>query len=163
MLEQLTTAISQQFLAAMAMFKDCLEKCPEEHWDDPVAKYPFWLVAYHTLYCTDGYLEHHEDAFKPNPTFHPGGLTDLTDEYPSKRFTKDELLAYTAFCIDKLNAALARQTLETWWADSGFKRRNMSRAELFIYNLRHVEHHTGQLSAVLRRAGLEPKWVSRGL
>lgn len=34
-----------------------------------------------------------------------------------------------------------------------------ARGELHLYNLRHVQHHTGQLSAYLRRIGQVPRWV----
>lgn len=160
--EFMKNILGGQFGAALAMFTDCIEKCPPEVWDSPVAKYPFWLVAYHTLYCTDLYLSPSEDAFELSPVFHPGGRSDLEDEYPSRRFDKDEVLAYGAHVRDKAQAALAGETLESLTADSGFKRRTMSRAELYIYTLRHIEHHTGQLSAIVRKAGGDPKWVSRG-
>lgn len=162
MTEFLQTILVQQFLAVHAMFTDCIEKCPPEHWDDLVAKYPFWLVAYHTLYCTDGYLAFPEEAFEYHPVFHPAGAADINAEYPSKRFTKEELLAYAQFIKEKIERVLMAETPEVLAGDSGCKRRNMSRAELHIYNLRHIAHHTGQLSAVLRRIGLDPKWVSRG-
>lgn len=162
MSELMKTMLESQFGAAWTMFTDCIEKCPPEHWDDPVAKYPFWQVAYHTLYCTDGYLARGDDAFVLHKEFHPAGLADIENEYPSRRFTKDELLAYAKYCKAAAQKAFAEETLESLAADSGFQRRNMSRAELYIYNLRHIEHHTGQLSAVVRRAGGEPKWFSRG-
>jgi uncharacterized damage-inducible protein DinB len=158
----LKSMLEAQFGAAFAMFTDCIEKCPPEHWDALVAKYPFWLVAYHTLYCTDGYLAPSEDAFELHEDFHPGGWADINDEYPSRRFEKAELLAYAKFCREKAQAALAGETEDSLNGDSGFKRRNCSRAELYIYTLRHVQHHTGQLSAVLRREKIDPAWVGRG-
>jgi len=162
MSEDLRTILESQFAAAWRMFVDCLEQCPESHWDELVAKYPFWLVAYHTLYCTDGYLSRNEGAFQLHPQFHPAGAADIEGEHPSKRFTKTELLEYARYCGDKAKRAFSEETAATLAGDCGFERRTMNRAELHIYNLRHVEHHTGQLSAVVRRAGGEPKWISRG-
>lgn len=158
----LKAILESQFAAAWRMFINCVELCPESHWDEPVAKYPFWLVAYHTLYCTDGYLERHENDFKLDPRFHPGGAADIEGEYPSKQFTQAELLVYAAHCTEKAKRIFAKETPESLAGDCGFARRKMCRAELYIYNTRHVEHHTGQLSAVVRRAGADPKWVSRG-
>ena len=160
--ELVKTMLASQFGAALAMFIDCVEKCPPEHWDTLVAKYPFWLVAYHTLYCTDGYLARGDDAFELHRDFHPGGKSDIEDEYPSRRFEKPEVIAYARYVKEKAQAELSRETAESLAADSGFKRRNMTRAELYIYNLRHIQHHTGQLSAVLRKIGADPRWVSRG-
>ena len=45
---------------------------------------------------------------------------------------------------------------------SGFARRAFSRLEMHLYNLRHIQHHTGQLSAFLRRAGVDTRWVGAG-
>ncbi len=41
------------------------------------------------------------------------------------------------------------------------KAKNYSMLELVIYNLRHVQHHTGQLNMMLRQeTGNAPGWVS---
>jgi uncharacterized damage-inducible protein DinB len=40
--------------------------------------------------------------------------------------------------------------------------RNLSILELMLQNLRHVQHHTGQLNLLLRQRGAEPpNWVFR--
>src|SRR5262245_18942963 len=83
----LKACIISQFQATHRMLDDCIRLCPEEHWDDQVAKYQFWLVAYHTLYCLDGHLEPREEDYKTDPRFHPNGMADIEGEYPSKRFS----------------------------------------------------------------------------
>jgi hypothetical protein len=50
--------------------------------------------------------------------------------------------------------ALAAETRQSLEGSSGFSRRQFSRGELHLYNLRHVQHHSGQLSAALRRLNL---------
>lgn len=162
MANDLRTILESQFAAAWRMFVDCVRQCPESSWDEPVAKYPFWLVAYHTLYCTDGYLSRTESEFALDPRFHPGGRSDIDSEFPSKRFTKAELLDYASACAEKAKRAFAAESAESLAGDCGFARRAMSRAELHVYNTRHVQHHTGQLGAVVRRAGVELAWHSRG-
>jgi uncharacterized damage-inducible protein DinB len=38
----------------------------------------------------------------------------------------------------------------------------MQAGELLLYNLRHVQHHVGQLNLLIRQAGAEPAaWVMR--
>ncbi|MBM4112600.1 MAG: DinB family protein, partial [Phycisphaerae bacterium] len=138
MSNDLKSILESQFAAAWRMFVECVELCPESHWDELVAKYPFWLVAYHTLYCTDGYLERRETDFKLDPRFHPGGQADIDEEYPSRRFTKAELLEYARHCAEKAKRVFAGETAETLSGDCGFARRNMCRAELHVYNTRHV-------------------------
>lgn len=174
-MRSMRTILHNQFLAALAMFRDCVASCPAEEggaWDGLIAKYPFWQVAYHTLCFVDLYLERNEADFKTRPDFHPRGMAELDDEYPSRRFTRAELLAYITFCRDKLSATLGdpptsptAESDEVLAGPSGHARRDFSRAELHIYSMRHVQHHTGQLSAFLRRVSdgtIDPRWVGSG-
>ena len=47
--------------------------------------------------------------------------------------------------------------------ESGFFWRESSRAELHVYNLRHIQHHAAQLGLRFQLAGGAPlEWVSEG-
>jgi hypothetical protein len=162
MADLLKACILSQFQATHRMLDDCIRLCPGANWDDKVAKYPFWLVAYHTLYCLDMYLEPREEDYRTDPRFHPKGMEEIENEYPSKRFSKDELLAYSEFCHEKMVRVLGGETPEALAGPSGHARRTFSRAELHLYNMRHVQHHSGQLGAVLRRAGVDTSWAKAG-
>ena len=162
MMTHLKEIIAAQYEAALAMLNECIVKCPEEHWDGLIAKYPFWQVAYHVLCCVDCDLEVSEEAFKPRADLHPAGMADLNDEYPSRRFTKEELVRYTAICLEKLQTKVAAETQATLEAPCGYSRRSFSHAELYLFSMRHVQHHTGQLSAFLRRVGVQTGWVWHG-
>lgn len=159
------TTTSGQFQAALAMLRNCIAACPAEHWNMPIAKYPFWMVAYHTLCFADVYLAPDDASWQPQtgPTgLHPRGRAELDDEYPSRSFSQAELLGYADQCLVMLRNALAAETAETLAGPTGFPRRRFSRAELYLYNMRHIQHHAGQLSAALRRVGVETPWVSSG-
>jgi uncharacterized damage-inducible protein DinB len=70
----------------------------------------------------------------------------------------DYLLRCRARCRDTIGALTADRAAELlplrWGA--------MSRAELLLYNLRHVQHHVGQLNLILRqRIDSAPGWVGR--
>ncbi len=160
--DRFKNAVVTQFEAALAMLDECIQKCPHEHWDGLIARYPFWQVAYHVLCFVDYYLAPSEAAFKPRADFHPHGMSELNDEYPSRRFSQKELLDYTLICRDKLRATLAAETRESLETISGFPRQPFSRAGLHLYSLRHVQHHTGQLGAFLRRHGIDTAWVKTG-
>ena len=161
MIDLYKTSINGQFGAAIAMLNECITKCPDEHWDSRIAKYPFWHVAYHILCFIDCYLSVTEHAFKPGK-FHPRGMSELADEYPSRRFERAELLEYVSECRTKLAATIASETPESLAGPSGFSWLPFPRAELHAYNLRHVQHHTGQLSAFLRKQSVETRWVKTG-
>ena len=162
MVELFKSAVTAQYEAALWMLRECLERCPAGAWEQPVAKYPFWMVAYHTLCFADLYLSPGEAVWSPRPELHPKGWDELNEEYPSRRFEREELVGYAELCRGELLRAMTRETAETLAGPSGFARQKFPRAELYLYSLRHVHHHTGQLGAVVRRAGGEVSWRGRG-
>jgi len=165
MIDYLRKILTGQFEASLCMMNECLETCTQEHWDGKIAKYPFWHLVYHTLCFVDLYLSPSEQSF----TFrdlHPQGWKEF--DYPSRRFDKKELTEYLVICRRKAVETLASETPESLERESGFHWLPFTRGELHVYNLRHVQHHTGQLSAYLRRVDAalqDPKamrWVRSG-
>ncbi|MCC6678055.1 MAG: DinB family protein [Phycisphaerales bacterium] len=158
-------AATRQFSAALAMLGEAIEKCPDEHWDSPIARYPFWMVAYHTLCFADVYLSKDDASWAPQTGpggMHPAGRAELDEEYPSRKFERAELLSYLDFIRRKLAESMAAETEASLAGPSGFPRLKFSRAELHLYYLRHIQHHTGQLTAILRRHGVDTGWVKSG-
>jgi hypothetical protein len=159
--------LTSQFEAALHMLHDCLEKCPAAHWEGRVASYRFWEVAYHVLSFADYYLSESEAAFVPRP-FHPPqepGAEFNDEPTPNPAMGRADLSAYVQTCRRKMADALAAETEATLRAPARFRRREaMSRGELHLYNLRQVQHHTGQLSACVRCVvpGAVPTWFGRG-
>jgi len=151
-----------QFDAAFDMLEECIRVCPDARWKGKVGKYAFWHVAYHTLYCTDLYTARSAKRWKTHPRFHPGGLDDVEGEYPTRMMTRAELIAYVARCRKLVHASIRRETSATLRAPAGFPWLSFHRAELPLYSLRHVQHHTGQLSAFLRRAKISTRWKKDG-
>lgn len=159
---EFAACVWSQFGAAIDMLEACILACPDEHWDDLVAKYPFWHVVYHTLCFVDVYLCPTNDDWVPETGpagLHPLGRVELDEEYPSRRFSRDEMLRYMGLCRAKLEAQMKRETADVLGGPSGFGHLPFSRAELHVYSVRHVQHHTGQLGACLRRAGVDTRWV----
>lgn len=169
--------LRSQFRAALLMLEQCIERCPEGLWDAQVAKYPVWQVVHHVLSFVDCYLSPSDQAFialmasraaareaDGTPAFNPqpAGIAELAEEYPSRRFSRDEMLTYVRLGREKADAVLAAETDAALTGPSGFPRLPFPRLELHLYNLRHIQHHAGQLSAVLRREGIDTDWVGRG-
>ncbi len=151
-----------QFESALDMAAHAISRCPAKHWEGIIGKYPFWQVAYHALCFVDLYASPSDDAWKPHPTFHPKGRAELSDEYPSRIFTKAELLAYVEFCNERVKASLSAETPASLRRPSGFSWVKINRAELPIYSLRHLQHHVGQLTAYLRRVNIGTRWGFTG-
>jgi uncharacterized damage-inducible protein DinB len=151
MLDYVKLILTGQFEAALSMLKECVEVCPAEHWEEKIATISFRQVAYHTLFFVDFYLSPNEETFELRDFHHEGG--DERRPFPSPGLSQEQTLAYAASCRQKAIETIASETSESLEGPSGFSRRKMSRGELHIYNIRHVQHHTGQLSAYLRRLG----------
>jgi hypothetical protein len=147
MLELFKKSLVSQFEAGLFMLDDCVRRCRDEHWDGAVAKYPFWQVAYHALCFADLYLSPSEQAFTFRAELHPQGQREFDEEYPSRRFARDELVAYVAICRGKAIETIAAETSETLSSPSASLGLKFSRLELHLYNLRHLQHHVGQLGA----------------
>jgi hypothetical protein len=144
------TILLSQFEAALAMLKQCIQACPPEHYEGKIANDTFRTIAYHTLFWTDLYLSPGEEsAFELRELNHSGGDDRVLASSPG--LTKDEALSYVEICRQKLVETLAAETPEILAGPSGISRFSFSRGELHLYSLRHVQHHTGALSAYLRR------------
>ena len=163
MTDHLKTILTGQFEAALCMLKECIEKCPPEHWETKIANDTFRQVAYHTLFYVDFYLSPSEAAFVWRDC-HARGGNERTSTEACAGLSQEETLAYLADCRQKLEQTLVAETAESLQRESGFSWLPFTRAEAHLYNIRHVQHHTGQLSASLRKVvkATESWWVRRG-
>lgn len=167
MMELVRTILTGQFEAALGMLSQCVEACPPEHWEGRIANDTFRQVAYHTLFFVDLYLSPNEGAFKLRDLHHQGG-DERFSTAASTGLSKGETLSYLAICRQKAVETLASETPESLERESGFQRLPFSRGELHLYSIRHVQHHTGALSAYLRRIDRtlkDPKalpWIKTG-
>ena len=128
-----------------------------------IANATFRQVAYHTLFYSDLYLSPSLEALEPTEIQHRGGLHPA-GVATCVGLTKDDTLAYLAACRRKAVQTLAAETPQSLQVGAGFPWLSLSRGELHWYNIRHIQHHTGQLSAYLRRAtgSREDWWVDSG-
>jgi uncharacterized damage-inducible protein DinB len=157
MIDYIRQILAGQYGASLAMLKDCIAACAPEHWEGMIANGSFRYVAYHTLFFTDYYLSPNENAFELRDLHARGG--DEREDQLSPGLSKEETLAYAVICREKVAPSLANETVESLQAPAGFGRRKFSRGELHIYNIRHIQHHTGQLSAYLRR--VDPQRIEK--
>lgn len=154
------TMIGQQLGAAIDMLENAVRACPEHLWGDRGRKPEFWYTVYHTLFFLDLYSSGSVEGFAPPAPFDLGELEP--DVLPNRVYTKDELLGYLAHGRAKCRAAVATLTDEQAHKRCRFEWVDVSEAELFLYNMRHLQHHAGQLNLLLRQAvNSAPRWVSR--
>lgn len=154
--------LAGQFGAALDMLGRAIEACPPERWGGADDWHAFWYLASHTLWWTDYYLAGDAAGFRPPPPF---GMeeADPDGKLPPRVYAPAELLAYLAQVRARLETVLAELNEERAAMPCGYPRKDFSTYELHLYNLRHVQHHVGQLQLLLRQAGVTPpRWVGRG-
>jgi hypothetical protein len=152
----LKDVIKSQYLAALAMLEQAVTACPEALWDDPAAENKFWQIAYHALFYTHLYLQESESHFRPWPK-HRKEARSIGPQ-PGPAYRQEDILEYLAFCRDEVETRLAELALEG--ESSGFDWLPFGKLELQLYNIRHLQHHTGELYERLgTQAAVEVNWV----
>jgi hypothetical protein len=157
----------RQLGAAIDMLENAIVACPDEVWSDP-SKRPewvskdvpgFWYLVYHTLFWLDYYLSDTK-RFRPPAPFNldemdPAGLL------PDRPYTKDELLKYLEHGRRKGRRIIRALDERKAFRTKSTMRPEASVAELHLYTMRHVQHHTAQLNLILRqKIDSAPRWVS---
>jgi len=154
-------AVWQQFGAAIDMLANAMEACPADVWGDRLRKPEFWYTAFHTLFYLDLYLSESEAGFTPPSPF----TLDEMDErglLPDRVYTKEELLGYLAHGRKKCRETIEQMSDDEAARRCGFSWLDLSRGEMLLYNMRHVQHHAGQLNVILRqRVNAAPRWVRK--
>ena len=75
-------------------------------------------------------------------------------------YSKADIAEYCEFCREQVEKQVEALNLE---APSGFYWLPFNKLELLLYNLRHLQQHTGELSERLWTAReIEVDWVSKG-
>jgi hypothetical protein len=158
MLTLIRSVVAGQYGAALAMLRGCVERADSTAWLSVVGRFPYWHITYHTLYCTDMYLSPDEQQFHPQP-YHrenyqflgPQPWAPDREVVADRPYDKDTLAGYLDTCRAKAKEAMDRESEATLSGPSGFSWLDFTRLELHLYNIRHIQHHCGQLSALLRR------------
>lgn len=166
MIDVIQAGIRDQFAAALMMLRNSIEHCEPGNWTGLVGRFPFWQVAYHTLFYTDLYLCPGEAAFAPPPCHqqgyqwfgeNPSTKQPVTVGEPLKQAV---LLEYADRVMTKMNRTIMDASESELRGESGFSWLPFPRVQAHLYNLRHLQHHAGQLSAFLNREqGKATPWV----
>lgn len=153
-----------QYEAALAMLNEAISACPDSIWNDRGDQVKFWHIAYHALFYTHLYLQESEQAFVPWSKHREGynfigqppqgspSTFSIADPYD-----KNTIVEYLNFCRQKVAERVPQLDPD---GNSGFYWLPMSKLELAIYTIRHIQQHTGELMERLgTRAGIEIDWV----
>lgn len=148
----------QQFGAAIVMLENAINACPEDLWNTELQ---FWYRSYHTLFYLDYYSTTEPENFSPPKPFTLSEF-DSAGTLPDRVYSKAELINYLQFGKQKSYQLISSLTTEI--AEHRFINiaKNYSMLEIILYNMRHVQHHVGQLNLLLMQGcGKSTSWVSR--
>lgn len=168
MIDVYKQTISNQYEAAFCTLALCIDRCLDANWHAPVANLKFCQVAFHALFFADVYLGPNLKSLREQP-FHRDNATffgdyeELEDRVPQAVYEQPAIKKYLTQCRDKASAVIAAETAETLAVRPGFDWLQFSRAEVHVYNIRHIHHHAAQLSLRLRiDTGEDIPWVRTG-
>jgi len=160
--------IGRQVAAAIQMLRSAIEACPDDLWEDRTEGTPFWHLAYHALFFTDLYLSDDLASFQARD-FHEEKSHFLPGDYPEfggvattpeKAYSKAQLLDYADHCLGKSEETFRKLTNERALERCGFYWYELNVGEFLLNNLRHTQHHAGQLISILRRrADIGVDWL----
>lgn len=160
--DALRPIIKSQLYASLAMLTDAIRTCPDDVWLDERFGNRYWQVAYHTVFYAHLYL--HTDlasvqrwAWHQAKVQHPSGLLNrhavVDESLPvfAEPYSRAQVLDAVATCEAMVDAAIDSFDLDS--PECGFPwYRHMGKLEHQFVNIRHIQHHTGQLMDRLRVA-----------
>ena len=143
--------IQSQYLASLAMLKQAIVKCPTAAWDNPQDKDRFWFVAYHTLYYAHRYLKTQDKGFVR--------WERRQHSQQGIPFPKEEILERLAIVEQDVACQIPLMDLDGEVGYAGFL---ANKLELQLYNIRHIQQHTGELYERLgSRENVKLSWVGQ--
>jgi hypothetical protein len=168
MLATFKQAITNQLEASLATLKECVEQCPDDQWHEPIVKFKFCHVVFHLLIFADLYLSDDEASFRQQE-FHRenaaifNNYDELSYDSTETINSRDDMLRYLVFCRAKATKVIGQETAASLSADTKILWYSISRAELLICTLRHLQHHVAQLIMKLRKdSDVSIGWIKSG-
>lgn len=153
----ISSALKRQHHYGFEMLRECIERYPDDLWESGQHPRCFWRIAYHAIYYTDRYLQPSARSFKPWNE-HRKDISVLWGNPPIEPiYTRAEVLTFLNLTDSKVDAMIDALDLNS--EASGFSLYKMPKLDLLMLNLRHLQHHVGQLSELLMARGVDVTWA----
>lgn len=165
----LNQILGNQYEASLGALNLAIARCPDSIWHEPVANWKFCQAAFHATFFADVYLQPTDDvAALKAQAFHLAhgaefrDYEEMEDRPQVHMYEKAFVLEYLRFVRKKAQDTTSRESADVLAGPSGFSWRKCTRAELHIYNIRHIQHHAAQLSLRVRQVvpNVDIPWVS---
>jgi uncharacterized damage-inducible protein DinB len=144
-----------EYHALIEMLHEAINLCSEDLWNKETEDLPFWQLAYHSAYYLDFYLgegpKKHVERFD---------IKENLNERMEKTLTKKQLKTYLKEVKAKCDGVLEKLSSKELEGKNSYFWTGPTLAHRMIYNIRHSQHHVGQLNLILRIHGINAaKWV----
>lgn len=165
----ITDGLANQLLAALYMLRDCIDRCPDDEWDERHDDYPFSQVVFHVLFDCDYHLCDSLTELMDQP-FHKRNSESFADyeelnedRIPERLYERDFIRLYYDHCRKRAKSVIrAKSTADLVIPNTDIER-VMTRLERYVNAIRHMQHHVAQLGLRLQfLTGNEMNWVSSG-
>jgi len=160
----LQESLGGQIRAALAMLRQCIERCPDDVWAAGNHPRAFWRIAYHSLYFTHLYAMPTEADFVAWDKDQEQARIlwdDDEDEIPPREVTysQSEIIEYLDFIDMNMQAWIDKVDFDS--VETGFSwYQKQNKMDHMLLNLRHFSIHIGQLQELLYTSGIVLDWVS---
>jgi len=157
MTDKIQESLWRQFGASIDMLINVISNTPDNYF---TTNKRFYYLAYHCAIFLDYYLTIPPKEFAPILTFtikekNERPIESIGDMIPDKIYSREELVDYL-----KKSRLKCKSLIYSLRDDEKFKIRfiegngegdmNYSVLEILLYNLRHTQHHIGQLNLIVR-------------
>lgn len=150
-MEQKTkTIIWNQLGAAIDSLGKAIDHTPKEHWEDDTAYHQIWYMAFHTIFWLDYYLTLPTEKYAPPEPFTMSEM-DPAGIIPDPAYTKEQLKTYLAYCRKKTHKLIMDLSEGQGALLCKTSKADLPLEEMFLYVMRHTQHHTAQINLLLRQ------------
>jgi len=169
MTNKIQEGLWRQFGASIDMLQNAISFCPESYF---TTNKRFYYLAYHCVLFLDYYLSIPPKDFSPILPFtikdkEQRPLESIGDIVPDKIYSKEELIDYInksrLKCKTLIESLSDNEKLNNRFTE-GNQEGDMDYPilEILLYNLRHTQHHIGQLNLIMRQdLHKHMEWVFR--
>ncbi len=160
-MDQMIGIMARHLGPALDMIEGVINACPEPLWNAKTRPAPVWLHLYHALASVDFWFRASKDEPFDYPTFGKAVDPDMA-KTSADSLTKAELGVHLKRVREKAEAYAAAAQREGLSSPSPITD-VYTRADIFLGQIRHLQHHIGFCNATISSGGASPAaWMGYG-
>ena len=155
---EIKEGILSQYNASLAMLEESIRACPEDLWYEESGGNH--ILFYANLYSNES-IDNYKGWYKEKENYHFMKWTPYPPNKPAEitdNFSREEILEYLEFVQTSIRRNIESMDLSK---QSAFEWLPISNLELQLYNIRHIQHHVGQLIYKLSNISIKVDWIGR--